>query len=228
MIKKIALMMAGYSFLLVTPGWAAPSVLLTGDSMMKAIAPTFEMKLAGAGFTVHSSAAIGTGLARLDLFDWHMQITSSVREYKPEIAIVMLGGNDNQPMRTESGIVPFGAAEWSAEYANRVGKFLDLMSTGGVKRIYWLEAPAMRDSQLNADVQIINQIARQEVAKRKQVFFETRLLLSKTPAGAYSAYVIQANGMPLHVRLEDGMHLNRKGAEWLADRLIPVLQSSNH
>ena len=225
MTKKIIGMTVLF-FHCATAVLASPSVLLAGDSMMKAVAPTFEQKLAGAGFAVHSSAAIGTGLARLDLFDWYAQITKSVQTHKPEIAIVMLGGNDNQALRTESGIVPFGAPAWGAEYARRVGKFLDLMSTGGVQRIYWLELPAMRESRLDTDVQSINKIVQQEVARRKQNFFETRLLLSKTSDGAYSAYVFQPNGMPLHVRLEDGIHLNRKGAEWLADRLIPVLQST--
>ena len=204
---------------------AKDSVLLLGDSMMKAIAPTLEQKFTAAGWDVKSSTAIGTGLARLDLYDWMAQAAMVVSSAKADVAVVMMGANDNQPMRTTDGVVRHGAPEWQKEYTSRVARFVEALLKNGIKQVIWVELPAMRDDKLNADIQGINAAARDGVAQYKQTWFETRVMLSKTPDGAYSAYVIQSNGMPLHIRAEDGVHLNRKGADWLADKLVPAVKA---
>ena len=203
---------------------AKNTVLLMGDSMMKTIAPWLEMKFDAAGWNAQSTTHIGTGLARLDLYDWMAQSASAVASAKPEVAVVMMGANDNQPMRTGTQIVRRDTPEWDKEYASRVDHLISNLLTGGVKHVVWVELPAMREDRLDADCRGINAVARQVVTQRGQTWFETRLMLGKPPDGAYSAYIIQPNGMPLHIRADDGIHLNRKGAEWMAERLIAVVQ----
>ena len=214
---------------LVTSGAVQPSasrhtVLLIGDSMMKAMAPTLEQKFATDGWDVKSFAAIGTGLARLDLYDWIAKATTVASSEKADVAVIMMGANDNQPMRTGNGIVRQDATDWQKEYTSRVTNFVETLLKNGVKHVVWVELPAMRDNKLNADVQGINIAAREAVVRCRQVWFETRVILSRTSDGAYSAYVIQPNGMPLRIRAEDGVHLNSKGAEWLADKLVPAVR----
>lgn len=224
--------MSGWKLTLVSlalatlPLAAKNGVLLLGDSMMKAISPALEQKFTAAGWTVKSSTAIGTGLARLDLYDWMAQSATVAASAQADVAIIMMGANDNQPMRTDAGIVRHGSPEWQKEYSSRVARFVEALLKNGVKQVVWVELPAMRDDKLNTDVQGINAAARDAVTQCKQVWFETRVILSKTPDGAYSAYVIQGNGMPLHIRAEDGIHLNRKGADWLGDRLLTAVQKA--
>ena len=207
------------------PLFAKNTVLLMGDSMMKTIAPWLEMKFIDAGWNVQSCTAIGTGLARLDLYDWMAQSASVVASAKPDVAVVLMGTNDNQPMRTGgTQIVRRGTPEWDKEYASRVDHLMSNLLSGGVKHVVWVELPAMREDRLDADCRGINAVARQVVQQRGQIWFETRLMLGKSPDGAYSADLIQPNGMPLHLRADDGIHLNRKGADWMADRLIAVVQ----
>lgn len=202
---------------------AKDSVLLLGDSMMKAIAPTLEQKFTAAGCDVKTSAAIGTGLARLDLYDW---MAKAAELSKVDIAVVMMGANDNQPMRTAGGIVKHGTPEWQKEYTERVANFVAALQKNGIKQVVWVELPAMRDDKLNADVLGINTAAKAAINQSNQAWFETRALFSKTPDGAYTAYIIQASGMPLHVRAEDGVHINRKGADLLADKLVPAVKAA--
>ena len=204
---------------------AKDSVLLLGDSMMKAIAPTLEQKFAAAGCEAKTSAAIGTGLARLDLYDWVAKVPELG---KANVAVVMMGANDNQPMRTAGGIVKHGTPEWQTEYTARVVNFLSALQKSGVKAVVWVELPAMREEKLNADVQGINAAAKAGVSQCGQTWYETRLMFSKTPDCAYSAYVIQGSGMPLHIRAEDGIHINRKGADMLADKLVPAVKAKIH
>jgi hypothetical protein len=220
-MQSLKLALAGLC-LATLPLVAKDTVLLLGDSMMKAIAPTLEQKFAAAGCDVKTSAAIGTGLARLDLYDW---MAKAAELPKAEIAIVMMGANDNQPMRATGGIVKHGTPEWQKEYTTRVANFVAALQKNGIKHVLWVELPAMRDDKLNADCLGINAAAKAGVSQCGQTWYETRALLSKTPDGAYSAYIIQASGMPLHIRAEDGVHINRKGADLLADKLVPAVKA---
>lgn len=196
-------------------------VLILGDSIMQAVARSLEREIGRRdGATAHAYTSIGTGLARMDLFDWHGQMEKLASEQKPAIVIIMMGANDNQPMRVEGDVIRPNEPGWAAEYARRAGEAMDIMIRGGAQKVVWVELPDMRDTRLQADVLMINGLVRQEAAKRPQVTFEeSRGLLSRTP-GTYSPYIIQANGMPLDIRAGDGIHLNRNGADLLAGHLI--------
>jgi hypothetical protein len=85
----------------------------------------------------------------------------------------------------------------------------------------------MREPKLDADIRSIEQVVVQQAEAREHVtYFRTDGLLS--PVSGYKAYIILENGMPLDVRSEDGIHLNRNGAEHLAGLLLaafPVRKS---
>lgn len=196
-------------------------VLIVGDSIMQAVARSLERQLARRdGVEVSSHTHIGTGLARLDLYDWHEKIRTEVAAHRPDTVLIMIGANDNQAMRTNGQVVRPGSSEWEREYARRAGEAMDIMLRGGVQRIHWLELPDMRDARLQQDVTLINRLVRAECDQRPEATYqETRSLLSREP-GTYSPYIIQANGMPLDIRSGDGIHFNRRGADLLAERMI--------
>lgn len=204
-------------------GQEAPTrILIVGDSIMQAVSRSLERQLGRRpGFQAASYTHIGSGLARMDLFDWHEQISGLMEERRPELVLIMMGANDNQPMRVSGDtILRVGTDEWKQEYARRVGGAMEIMLSGGATQVHWLELPDMRDARLQEDVGMINQLVRAEAARRLGVTFqETRSLLSRT-VGQYSPYVIQANGMPLDIRSGDGIHLNRQGADLLADHIV--------
>ena len=106
--------------------FAAPAnspVLLLGDSMMKLPSLAIERELAKTQPSVKaiSFATIGTGLARLDAFDWLGKIDELCAQEHPKMAVVALGANDRQPMQLPSGgIVALGSPEWKTEYTHRI------------------------------------------------------------------------------------------------------------
>ena len=94
---------------------------------------------------------------------------------------------------------------------------------GGVKEILWAGLPCMRDGKLDTDVKKINvAIEKAAEAHAEATYMSTYELFSKK--GAYSAYIIQPTGIPLDVRESDGVHLNRQGADYLAQALIAKLK----
>ncbi len=215
-----------------TAMWAAPAeapaaparVLIIGDSMMKLPAHAIELALAGrAGVTTRAYTSIGTGLARLDSFDWMEKTRTLQQEFNPDITLVCFGTNDRQPMQTADRIVKVEDAEWEQEYARRVGALMDLIIARPAARILWLELPDMRDEKIQADVLLINRLVQEEAAKRPPVeFFGTRAILGHRP-GKFTPYVIGTKGLPVQVRDPDGMHLNRAGADRLAEHIVKAI-----
>lgn len=218
---KNARLVAG--ILLVSMVWGSSvrsaEVVAMGDSMMRTVARVIRREMRKSDISVESSVTIGSGLARLDLFDWHFEAQNVMKEHKPQTVIVMMGANDNQPMRTDAGVLPFKTPGWEIEYGRRAGQFMDLLLAGGAERVIWLGLPCMREPELSQSVAWMQQIVQKQAdARDKVTFFATNPLFCQN--GTYSSYITQGNGMPLEVRASDGIHLSRPGAEYLADILM--------
>lgn len=194
---------------------AAADVVVIGDSMMKSVARALKKECTQRDLSIEVLTSIGSGLARLDLFDWHVKVRELVTEHKPKVVFVMMGANDNQAMQTGGGTLPFGNTGWGMEYGRRAGKLMDVLVDAKASQVIWIGLPCMREKGLDADAKVISRIVDQQALARPSVeFVSTYKMFSKK--GAYSAYIIQKSGMPLDVRSSDGIHLNTKGAELLA------------
>ncbi len=199
---------------------SAADVAAIGDSMMNAVGRSIRKQYGNQKAIVEVFSSIGTGLARLDMLDWHAKATALMTEHKPGLVFVMMGANDNQSMQgSGGGVLAFGTPAWNLEYGRRAGKLMDVLLEGGATRVVWIGLPAMREAKLDSDVRVMEQIIKQQADARPGVTYYPTTGLLSVP-GEYKAYIIQANGMPLDVRAEDGIHLNRNGAEYLADILL--------
>lgn len=198
--------------------------LIMGDSVMKTVCVSLERDLAqSTEFRPVSFASIGSGLCRLDLLNWPEKIKTLAETENPAAAVILIGSNDNQPMQTEKGVLQQGSEEWQAEYARRVGKFMDIMIAGGIKNIIWVTLPDMRETDKQEHAQIVNHIFSKEAASRPAVvILDTQKIFSREP-GKFTMYVFGTDGKPLYVRAQDGVHFNREGANRLAEIIIRKL-----
>jgi hypothetical protein len=197
-------------------------VLLIGDSMMKLPGRAVKKKLAEKSVTSEVVASIGSGLSRLDQFDWLAKTSELMEKHKPESVVVLFGANDNQPMEAAGGVVQPGTEPWRTEYKRRVIALLDLVKKGGAKQTVWIGLPSLREADRDAEAKAVNEILKAAGAGRADVkLLDAYALFSKN--GAYSSYIIQADGTPLDVRESDGIHFNAKGAAYLADKIIEAL-----
>ncbi|MBU0716450.1 MAG: DUF459 domain-containing protein [Verrucomicrobia bacterium] len=201
--------------------------LILGDSVMKTVSVSLERDLAqSTEFRPVSYASIGSGLCRLDLLDWHVKIKVLAETEKPTAAVILIGSNDNQPMQTEKGILQPGSDEWQAEYAHRVGKCMDIMIAGGIKNIIWVALPDMREPDRQEHVLIINKIFSKEAASRPAVvILDTQKIFSREP-GKFTSYIVEPDGNLLYVRIQDGVHFNREGANILAAIILKTLNAA--
>lgn len=202
-------------------------ILVIGDSMMRVTAHALELEAAKrTGVVVRSFTSLGSGLARLDVFDWIAKVKELTNDFKPDATIAWFGTNDRQAMKNGDEVIQPTAEGWNAEYSRRVGEMMDLLAPTEGTHVIWLELPHMRDAKIQSDVDAINKLVLGEAEKRERVeFFRTRPILNRKP-DVFSPYVVGSKGMPLEVRDSDGVHLNRAGADLMAAKLMKQLLES--
>ena len=211
-------------------------VLAIGDSMMRILGARFEKQFAKEFKEVGkkeksatSYSSLGSGLVRDDAFDWYGKIRELLAEVKPQAVIVMLGANDRQTIKDDTGrIFEFGSDEWRGEYAKRVGRAMEeLCQDKTVKHVIWMLLPDMKEPIQQDYAKLVNEIIREQAVlndlrKEKILTFDTRLVVSRKP-GKYSDFLMvstKTGAQSIKVREPDGVHFSRAGAEFLASRVI--------
>ena len=198
--------------------------LMLGDSMMRLMGKAIEKELKADGYEATTFSSIGSGLARLDVFDWFSRIDSTMKAAKPVVVVVTLGANDRQALQDGSGnVLQFGTDEWREEYGKRIGRAMDVILENGAKRIIWLELPDMKEHLHQNYADLVNAIYAEQAAvpsrKDKVFLFSMRRHLSKVP-GKYTSFLMSPQGQALQVRDADGIHLSQQGAKIIAKALV--------
>jgi uncharacterized protein len=164
-----------------------------------------------------------TGLSRPDSYDWPSRLVNQMNASRPQIVIVGFGGNDAQGLLI--GGKPFqpGSPEWRDEYASRVAATMDYLLRDR-RKVIWVGTPMPRDATDFARQEIINQIYRDETAKRPGVTFVDTWVLFESPEHTYADYLIDDDGQAKLMRQTDGFHLSVAGAERLGRSVFGELQ----
>jgi uncharacterized protein len=207
-------------------GKALSPVLLIGDSMMRLPGMAVERELARRmpSIKAHTFSGIGTGLARLDAFDWLAKIEELCALHTPKVAVVALGANDRQPMQIAEShsVVQPDSAEWDAEYAARIARTMDLFISKGCEKVIWLLLPPMRDPVVHEHAMKLNQLATAAAAARPKVtlYDVGSLFVDRRTSGFTERMIDPTNASAVVVRERDGIHLSPQGARMLATALV--------
>ena len=164
---------------------------------------------------------VSTGLSRPDFYDWDYHLVQVIKRTKPEAMVVMFGTNDGQSVEYDGRVLKFGTHAWVKLYHQRVSLAMDIMR-GSAVRIYWVGQPIMRSSVFSHTVAVMNEVYRQEAAKRPWVhFIPSWSLFAKN--GRYTAYLNDDSGELQLMRGEDGIHFTRAGGDRLAKAVFAVI-----
>lgn len=169
--------------------------------------------------TVADDYNISTGLTRPDYFDWPARLTQemSKTEDRPEALVLMLGGNDDQPMRRSDGEIVQPLTEaWSNEYRDRVATVMDVSAYADT-RLFWINLPPMRDDVRNEITSVINEIVFDEAAGRSWVEVINIIPLFTSPEGTYTDQLLDPDGNLRKARAPDGVHLTATSSTWIAE-----------
>ena len=206
-----------------TPTRAHPAkMLLIGDSEAGGLEPYLRAVLAPVGVVeVRSLDKVSSGLARPDFFNWPRQLDAVMPDMLPDIVVIMIGGNDGQPLRAADGSLvarlgPASPQAWTNEYRSRVEELIDLASIGHAS-VIWVGIPNSDSKDFNGRIKVINDTVREALADRPEVtFVDTHKRFATKRGGWTNAIVDPADGVRKVVRAADGFHLNPAGAKILA------------
>ena len=197
------------------------TIFVAGDSL------SFEFGTSlyriAAGRHIYRAAGDGTvdfkvssGLARPDYFSWPAELSHQIARLNPEIVVLMLGSNDNQPLLAPDGqTYAFATAGWKQEYHRRVGAVMDQLIARN-RWVAYVGVPIL--ATRNEQWPIINAVIREEAAKRSRAVYVDSFSLFQDPNGNYTQYLPNDKGQLVQVRTADGIHFQRAGADLLARR----------
>lgn len=155
---------------------------------------------------------VSTGLARPDYFDWPGFVAAEMARYDPDVAVLMVGGND---------IMQMGNPE---TYRARVATVMDLMEREG-RVVVWMGQPNFGPGreEMAQRVRDLNAIFAEEAAKRPWVVFVDTYALTSWSDGSFAWEQTDVFGNLVKIRHEDGVHFTSAGGRHLAVGVMGAL-----
>ena len=190
-------------------------VFVGGDSQAEYLAQAITTE-SDFSLEVGVQHEISTSLARPDYFNWPARLAEVDEQQDPEAVVLFIGANDHQDMAGPDGErLVEDSPEWQAEWTRRLEITLDLLKQDG-RHVYWVTQPPMRDSATDAGIERINDLAAAVIAERD---FVTAIDIWELFGGesGFSERVTGPDGEEIRARIDDGVHLTRGAASWVAD-----------
>lgn len=151
-----------------------------------------------------------SGLVRDDFYDW----PKAAREIangpqKIDVAVVMIGSNDRQPLRDGGKSEEPFSPRWRELYKARIDAMLAPFREKKIP-VVWVGLPVMKNESFSADMGKINEIFRDALAKDGGVYVDLWEALADEK-GQFSAFGPDINGQIVKLRTADGVHLTDAG-----------------
>jgi hypothetical protein len=163
-----------------------------------------------------------SGLARPEFYDWAAALPKIHERRKIDIAVILLGSNDGQDIRTISGPIGFSTPEWASTYAQRVDEIISRLKNMGIA-IYWVELPPMGPAPLEAEAGYVATIQRDRAVREKIRYVETRKVFNDSN-GRYTDQGADPTGRITRLRSRDGIHFLKSGNNKLAMLVLEAIR----
>ncbi len=99
---------------------------------------------------------------------------------------------------------------------------MDQLTDDG-RGVIWVGQPLMRDASYDESMEYVSSLYEAEAGRRPLVSFVDARAVFVDEGGGYADYLLGAGGQLSQMRLPDGIHLTRSGAERLAAQILPLL-----
>jgi hypothetical protein len=163
-----------------------------------------------------------SGLARPEFYDWSAAMPKIHERRQIDVAVVLLGSNDGQDIRTISGPIQFGTPEWASAYAQRVDGLLKTLQDRGIA-VYLVELPPMGPAPLEAEAALVATVQRDRAAKAKIRYVETRKIFGDAN-GRYTDRGADLAGKITRLRSRDGIHFLKTGNNKLGMTVLEAIR----
>jgi uncharacterized protein len=196
----------------------APSIFVhvVGDSLSDSLANGLREHLAPErpDIAVLRKGKASSGLVREDFHNWPVVLRDMLAgSEKVDLVVMMLGSNDRQQLKDESGAHDFKSERWREIYAKRVD---DVIAVVRDKRIplIWVGMPPLESPRLSADMLYLNELYK-ERATRAGIPYVDVWDAFVSDQNQYAAAGPDVSGEIVRLRTSDGIHFTRAGARKL-------------
>ncbi len=199
------------------PVQATTILTVIGDSLGVQLGQGLREALAGKPeIGIVNKAKADTGLVNTSERDWPKvarEIAASPD--KNNMTIIMIGSNDNQPLRDETGAYQeAGSDKWREIYIRRID---DMIAPFKEKKtqVIWVGMPVMKPEKLTSRLLVFNELYRDRIQKAGFTYVDIWEAFADEQ-GKYSASGPDIGGQIVKLRTVDGVHFTKPGARKLA------------
>lgn len=164
---------------------------------------------------------VSTGLVRDDVYNWKDALTEFVSAQEFDIAIVLMGGNDRQPIRANGKRLKRHTDAWYEEYGNRVAALIDILKPEATQ-VYWLGLPIVRSNRMARDYRRFNKIYKAQADALDIKFIDTWSLF-EDENGSYTSFGPDVSGVNRTLRKDDGTHFTVTGKHRFAQDIMEII-----
>jgi uncharacterized protein len=204
----------------VRPGAPAPTdppfvIGILVDNVAQMLALGMNEAFSDRNVSIVRLARENTGLVRDDYYDWPKGVRDLLAsDRKIDLAVMMIGSNDRQPIRDGGQSVEILSDRWKEIYSARALAIAQAFQQRGVPLI-WVGMTVMKNERLSADLAQFNEIYREAAQKAGATYVDVwepfvdernRFTLSGP----------DVNGHITRIRTGDGVHFTRAGSRKLA------------
>ncbi len=163
---------------------------------------------------------VSSGLNRIDYYDWYARTSQIIKDYRPDVVILLFGGNDTQDITDSQGkyraiLTP----EWQQAYQERVQKYAKLLDSSSVRKVYWVGQSISNKSSYIKAFPIMNDIYKTASKSSSKIeFISTWDRFAE--AGKFVPVVADKLGKRGYVKVNDGVHFTSHGAQIISDVIV--------
>lgn len=167
----------------------------------------------------------GTGLTRLDKFDWPMETKTVIKDFRPDLILISVGLNDNQSIVEPTKVrTDYGTPAWNEKYKEIITRFLNAASPVSAG-VLWVGNPILRDRSAQLPSQERNGLFSDAITSfgNPKVRYVTPWKLNADRDDIFQAYGPDLNGSRVQIRATDGVHFTVLGYDLVAAYLMPII-----
>ena len=164
-----------------------------------------------------------SGIARPEFYDWNDAIPKILESNKVDIAVILIGTNDAQPMTDGVERLEFGTPQWTALYSREIDRLINTAKQGGAA-VYLVSLPPMQAPSYNASITEIAAIQKRQAEAASIKYVDVRPQLTD-PDGKMMIRGPDDTGDMRKFRDNDGIHFMKVGNNKLAKMILDVLRT---
>ncbi|UNF45582.1 DUF459 domain-containing protein [Bartonella krasnovii] len=202
----------------------AKRILVIGDFAASAVADALKKFFAdNSNIVIMNNTMPASGLVRTDYYSWQNNISKLIEQNNPDVIIMMIGANDNQPITDSYSIINTDQSEWMRIYKQRIIEITESLHASG-KSWIWIGQPSFGNDTLTQKMKILNALYKQETETAGGYFLDIWSgFIDEEGNFSFSGYNI--HGKIAKLRTNNGIHFTSEGKEKLVSYLEKPLKN---